>query len=259
MSKHEKLAHYLATGMKDYAQGVEILKELGIDQNSIDFFNVEKPSALHKNLLKKKLGNYARVNKVKPELMKAKAPASKSKDGKKEQKKVQQSGAVTKEDSQDLKKEKPMIDTNPVIRFEDLPEEYQAKYKRAGELSNQEKTLHAELKALKDDDSAQERRAELSSDIVNCKKEVKELWAAIDQWWNDNKDKTKEQRIADAAAQSAIDKQKAIKKHRTYIQRNYGDEKKADEVQKRMKQLEDWGVDYSEDVKKATGHQETEE
>lgn len=259
MSKHEKLAHYLATGMKDYALGVEVFKELNIDKKSNDFFDVEKPSPLHKSILQKKISNYARVNKVKPEETQVKVPNRKSKDGKNEKEKAQQTGADTKARILDPKKEKPMIDTNPVVRFEDLPGEYQAKYKRAGELSNQEKTLHAELKALKDDESAQERRAELSDEIVNCKKEVKELWADIDRWWNDNKDKTKEQRIADAAAESALEKQKTIKKHKTYIQRNYGIQSKADEVAARMKQLDEWKVDYSDDIKKAEKSQTKEE
>ena len=245
MSKHEKLANYLATGMKDYAQGVAIFKQLDIDRKANDFFDVEKPSALQINLLKKKLSNHARVNKIKPAVKTAKADKTVKSEGKKD--------ATSETETTDTKKEKPMIDTNPVVRFEDLPEEYQLKFKRTGDLSNQQKTLHVELKALKgkEDDDSKQKRAELSQDIVNIKNEVKEIWAEIDAWWNANKDKTKEQQIADNAATSAIEKEKRIKANRTYIQRSYGNEKKKDEVTKRMKELDEWGIDYAEDIKKA--------
>ena len=240
MSKHDELANYLATGMKNYSQGVSIFKNLGIDEKSNAFFDTKTPGQMHVNLLRKQLINYARVNKVKP--------SSKNQD--------QESGITVKSKSPEKvtkspKNEKVMIDTNPVVRFEDLPETYQEKFKQAGEMKNQEKTLHAELKTILDDESKKERRAELMKQITSIKADVKSIWAEIDQWWAENKEKTKEQRIADDAAAAAIQKQKDIKAYKTYIQRNYGNEKKAAELEKRMKQLEEWGIDYAEDIEKA--------
>nr|NQU90512.1 hypothetical protein [Bacteroidota bacterium] len=55
-----------------------------------------------------------------------------------------------------------MVDTNPSVRFEDLPPELQIKYRQNGDLENQNKTVHAELKAIKDDPEKKERREELS-------------------------------------------------------------------------------------------------
>lgn len=244
MTAHEKLANYLATGMKDYAEGISILKELGSDAKSIDFLNVPKPTAIHGNLLKKKLIEYARVNKVKPVLYAKVATTPQKTPGKVVDMKStgKQPGA-----------QKIRIDTNPFVRFEDLPIEYQQKFKSAGELKNQQKTLHAELKALKDltDEPSKTRRAELSNQLINNKNQEKMLWADIDAWWEANKDKTKEQQIADSAAKAAIDKQNRIKANKTFIQRNYGNPKKTEELEKRMNELKKWGVDYDEDIAKS--------
>jgi hypothetical protein len=244
MNKHEKLANYLASGMKDYAEGISIMKELDIDSKSIDFLNVPKPTAIHENLLRKKLVDYARINNVKPAFLKQEVAAPAKSSGK----------------TIDLKKsagstgnQKLRIDTNPFVRFEDLPFEYQEKYKAAAELKNQQKTLHAELKALKDltHDQSKARRADLSNQLVNNKTQEKTLWAEIDEWWNANKHKSKEQQIAESAAKGAIDKQNRIKANKTFIQRNYGNPKKTEELEKRMTELKEWGVDYDEDITKS--------
>lgn len=245
MKSHEKLANYLASGMKDYAEGISIMKELGIDSKSIDFLNIPKPTAIHENLLKKKLVDYARINNVKPAVFKQAEP---------EPPKTQNKPFDVKtNNSKQLGAQKVRIDTNPFVRFEDLPVEYQAKFKAASELKNQQKTLHAELKTLKDltDDASKARRSDLSSQLINTKTKEKTLWAEIDAWWNANKDKTKEQQIAESAAKAAIDKQNRIKANRTFIQRNYGNPKKTEELEIRMNELKSWGVDYAEDIAKS--------
>ena len=244
MKPHEKLANYLATGMKDYAEGINILKELGFDRQSIDFLNVSKPTAIHENLLKKKLLEYARVNKVRPALFKPVANTGNQVDKK-------SSGKPDIEKQTGGKKL--IIDTNPFVRLEDLPEEYRQKFRAASDLKNQQKTLHAELKTLLDltDEKSKKRRAELSSQLICTKTEEKAHWAAIDEWWHANKDKTKEQQIAESAAKAAIEKEKRIKANRTYIQRNYGNSKKTEELKIRMNELKKWGVDYAEDIVKS--------
>lgn len=244
MKSNEKLANYLASGMKDYAEGISIMKELGIDSKSIDFLNVPKPTAIHENLLKKKLIDYARVNNVKPAVFKQEVAASEKPSGK---------TIEMKKSAGNTGNQKVRIDTNPSVRFEDLPVEYQEKFKAASELKNQQKTLHAELKTLKDltDDASKTRRADLSNQLVNNKTQEKTLWAEIDEWWNANKHKSKEQQIAESAAKAAIDKQNRIKANKTFIQRNYGNPKKTDELEKRMNELKEWGVEYAEDIAKS--------
>lgn len=244
MTPHEKLANYLATGMKDYAVGIRTMKELGLDSKSIDFLNVPKPTAIHENLLKKKLIEYARVNKVKPALFKPVANIGKPEDKK-------PAGKTASEKQPGGKRL--IIDTNPFVRLEDLPEEYRQKFKAASDFKNQQKTLHAELKTLRDltDEKSKKRRAELSSQLIGTKTEEKKLWAEIDEWWKANKDKTKEQQIAESAAKAALDKEKRIKANRTYIQRNYGNPAKKEELQNRMDELKSWGVDYAEDIAKS--------
>ena len=244
MKANEKLANYMATGMKDYAEGISIMKALGTDTKTVDFLNVPKPSVLHENMLKKKLIEYARVNKIRPAVSQPvvnqvkqanKKPAGKSSREK-------QPGNKTL-----------VIDANPFVRIEDLPAEYRGKYRNASDLKNQQKTLHAELKALKDmtDEKSKTRRSELSKQIIGAKTEEKKLWAEIDEWWEANKDKTREQRIAESAAKGAIEREKRIKANKTFIQRNYGNSKKTVELENRINELKSWGVDYAEDIAKA--------
>lgn len=255
MKPLEKLSNFLATGMKDYAEGISIMKELGIDSKSIDFLNVSKPTAIQENLLKKKLVDYARINKIRPAIVKSES------DSKERAGKVVDMGKPGNSGNNAEGSKKLKIDTNPVVRLVDLPVEYQEKFKAAAELKNEQKTLHAELKTLKDltDAESKARRADLSNQLVNKKNDEKKLWAEIDEWWNANKDKTKEQQIADSAAKAAIDKQNRIKANRTFIQRNYGNPKKTEELEKRMNELKEWEVDYAEDIAKSGKNTDTAE
>ena len=245
MSKHNALANYLAAEMKDYAKGVAIFKDLRVDPSADAYFDVEKPTPMHGNLLKKKLLNYARVNKVKP----AVSPLQQSNPAKTVHASVSDPKPAIPVPAG---KQKLIVDTNPIVRMEDLPTKYQDMYREAGRMANEQKTFHAELKQLADsDDTTKERRAELSQMIVDSKKQAKALWAEIDAWWLENKDKTREQQIAESAVTAAMEKEKRIKANKTYIQRNYGNGKKEEEVAKRMKELDEWGIDYAEDIDKA--------
>lgn len=243
MTTHEELASYLATGMKDYATGLRIFKTLAIDTDSNAFLSTSNPGKIHINMLRNKLLYYARVNDVKPKITSASIPS------KPEKKKPAK--AISVEAPKVIGGSRVIVDANPVVRFEELPAVYQEKYRKAGELSNQNKTLHASLKLLIDDDSKKEKRAELSGQIVENKKAIRQCYDDIDAWWKENKDKTMEQRLIDQAGKEAIDKQKRIKANKTYIQRNYGTGKKPEELQNRMDELTKWGIDYTEDIEKS--------
>lgn len=239
MKSHEKLANYLAEGLKDYQSGVSILEDLDIDRDSVRFLNVKQPSSVHVNMLRKKLLHYARVHNIKPALFSVKKESKKPEAIR--QPEIQKPGKI----------EQVMIDTNPVIRFEDLPQRLQITFKEAGNMTNEMKTMHAELKALSDDSSGNERRKWLSDNIVDLKNKIKDAWSEIDAWWAENKTKSKEQIIADEAARKAIEQQKRIKANKTYIQRNYGNKSRKEELDIRMKELDELGVDYAEDIRKA--------
>lgn len=240
MTQQEELADYMATGMKDYAVGLRIFKNLAVDSDSNAFLSTTTPGKIHINMLRNKLLYHARVYDIKPQL-KSTPSIQKEKTAKikiSEPEKVTGGSRV-------------IVDANPVVRFEELPALYQEKYRTAGELSNQNKTLHASLKLLIDDDTKKEKRGELSGQIIDNKKVIRQCYDDIDEWWKENKEKTVEQRLVDQAGKDAIDKQKRIKANKTYIQRNYGTGKKPEELQNRMDELTAWGIDYTEDIEKS--------
>lgn len=246
MTQQEELADYMATGMKDYAVGLRIFKNLAVDSDSNAFLSTTTPGKIHINMLRNKLLYHARVYDIKPQLYsKPTSTASRS------------VGAASKikitvpEHVVGTGGSRVIVDANPVVRFEELPALYQEKYRTAGELSNQNKTLHASLKLLIDDDTKKEKRGELSGQIIDNKKVIRQCYDDIDEWWKENKEKTVEQRLVDQAGKDAIDKQKRIKANKTYIQRNYGTGKKPEELQNRMDELTAWGIDYTEDIEKS--------
>lgn len=260
MTPQEELADYLATGMKDYAQGLKIFKNLGVDPDSITFLSSKAPGKIHTNMLRNKLLYFARVNEIKAKL---KAPPSLPKGGGERNAKIRvtvpKSVGESKvpEQRSVSKAERVIVDANPVVRFEELPALYQDKFRTAGELSNQNKSLHAALKLLIDDDTHKEKRAELSAKILDNKKTIRECYNDIDDWWKENKEKTVEQRLVDQAGKDAIDKQLRIKANKTYIRRNFGMGKKPEELQARMDELTKWGIDYTEDIEKSDFHKTT--
>lgn len=256
MTPQEELADYMATGMKDYAVGLRIFKNLAVDSDSNSFLSTTTPGKIHANMLRNKLLYHARVYDIRPQLyVKPISTTSRSAGGGKTAKinisapeNTEPQGKATAGGSRVI------VDANPVVRFEELPALFQEKYRTAGELSNQNKTLHAALKLLIDDDTAKEKRGELSGQILDNKKVIRQCYDDIDEWWKENKDKTVEQRLVDQAGKDAIDKVKRIKANKTYIQRNYGTGKKPEELQNRMDELTAWGIDYTEDIEKANQH-----
>jgi len=249
MTQQEELADYMANGMKDYAVGLRIFKNLAVDSDSNAFLSTKTPGKIQINMLRNKLLYHARVYDIRAQLyVKPTSTASRSVGG----------GKTAKINISEPEKvtggTRVMVDANPVVRFEELPAIYQDKFRTAGELSNQNKTLHALLKLLIDDDTKKEKRGELSGQILDNKKVIRQCYDDIDEWWKENKDKTVEQRLVDQAGKDAIDKVKRIKANKTYIQRNYGTGKKPEELQTRMDELTAWGIDYTEDIEKANQH-----
>jgi hypothetical protein len=263
MSPQEELANYMTTGMKDYPEGLKIFKNLGVEPESNTFLTTKTPGKIHINMLRNKLLHFARVYDIKarvaPPRLSPKGEGGRNAkikvtDFKNELLPKLKPEREAVEGRSVSKAERVIVDANPVVRFEELPVLYQDKFRTAGELSNQNKSLHASLKLLIDDDSKKEKRAELSGQIIDNKKVIRQCYDEIDEWWKENKDKTVEQRLVDQAGKDAIDKQKRIKANKTYIQRNYGTGKKPEELQNRMDELTAWGIDYTEDIEKANQH-----
>jgi predicted nuclease with TOPRIM domain len=78
--------------------------------------------------------------------------------------------------------QRPLIDTNPSVKFDELPANLQELFKENGRLTGEMKTFHAELKNIQDDPGMEERRRELAQGIVERQKTTRTNWDAIDKW-----------------------------------------------------------------------------
>lgn len=264
MKTTEKLANWLAQKNRDYKEGVSIYIALGINVDRVNFYQ-QKPSKVHRGMLSRELENFARIHKIKPKKYEAAAPSNaapakkagnkSTKSGTKTAKSVTKTQkTVTK--TAKSKNERVMVDTNPVVKFDELPADLQELYKQNGRLENEKKTFHTELKAIKDDAEQKERRKELAGMITAAQKTIKANWATIDKWWNSRDEKEEETETAEQkAARKAVEREKRIKSNLNYIRRyqNSTKEKQQKEVEKRKKELDNWGVSYAEVIKKVSG------
>lgn len=247
MKTHERLAFWLPTKNKNYREGVQIFIDLNIDTDKIPFFSIKKPGKIHHNLLRRQLENFARVNKVEPQLRVASPnPVSKAV--------VLQEKGKQKPAAQSLNRgsgiQRPRIDTNPVVKYDELPENLKIMFNETGQLNNEIKTLHAELKLIRDEPDKKERRQSLSSDIVYKREVIKKNWESIDSWWNSRLGKSPEE----IAANEAIKKERRIKANLNYIRRYHGTDKEKQQkvLTKRKKELNNWGIDYEKLIKKVS-------
>jgi hypothetical protein len=144
--------------------------------------------------------------------------------------------------------ERPVIDTNPSVRFDDLPPKYQQLFKENSTLNAEMKALHAELKQIQDLPQ-QERKKELAQAIVDRKVQARKNWDEIDEWWN-TRDNEKEPGVSpeELAAEEALKRDKRIKANLNYIRRykNTTKPKQQKELEARKKELNAWKVNYEE-------------
>ena len=258
MTTLQRLAHWLATKQKDYRQGVQIFIDLNINTSKIDFFSTPKPGRIHESILKRELENYARVNRIKPHIyVTIQGTAGKTSSLPAKKKPVAGHPGSAADGNEKLSSEqgktiasKPRIDTNPVVKYEELPATLQVLFDQNGKLTGEMKSFHAELKACGEDPQKKDRRSQLSQAIVSRQKIVRSNWEEIDRWWNSRQDKTPEEK----AAEDAIARQKRIQANLNYIRRYHGTTKENQryELEKRMNELDKWAVSYEELVKKVS-------
>jgi hypothetical protein len=241
MDAKVKLAGWIASKERDYQTGVSIFTELKIDGAKSRFLNTQKPTNIHIGMLEKGLFNFARINKIQPQKLIASAPADQK--NKKAVKHVNiQVDTDTDDKSLNKQQTRIKIDLNPIVRLEDLNEEMKARFLENGDISSKMKTLHAELKAAKDDPEKKERRADISHELISIRKKYRENWDLIDAWWKEKQNKSPEQ----LAAEEALSKQRQIEADLNYVRRNHGTSKPkmAKELELRMNRLDNWGVSY---------------
>lgn len=267
-----RLASWLYCRSRDYHEGLTLLQELKIDPEDTAFFEVSAPDRIHHSLLWRKLSDYARIHNIRPIANGVtKVPANHQLQNKEvagpnhfpqqnyllasaasnfsppplpfspssgERRLV--SGAEPSRTTP-LPSQKPHIDKNPTVRYEDLPANLQVLFDENGRLAREMKSLHAELKLLKDLPDGKEKRAELARELVSRQKQSRANWNAIDTWWATHK--SEEDAVA-VAAREALAKDRRIKANLNYIRRYYGKDKFMPEVKRRMDELDKWEVSY---------------
>ena len=235
MEAKKKLAAWLHSNKRNYHEGVSIMKALGISVDNPKFFDVEKATKIHESILLRQLSEYARVNQVKPEPMQVVSEkVVKPQSTKTTIPIIVQSGKI----------ERPKVDKNPVVRYEDLPVNLQVLFDENGKLQGEIKTLHEKLKLLKNKADAKDQRAKLARDIIQRQRKNRANWNEIDTWWAEQKVEQNQDPI-ELAKQEALEKDKRIKANLNYIRRFHGREEKKAEVALRMKELDKWGVSYA--------------
>lgn len=225
-----KLAAWLYGVKKDYSLGVEIFSAISSDSDQIKFFKQPKAGKVHMSILQRKLAHFARLNNVSP----APVPVS--------VKKTTISGQHKNEPGKVMMTNRPKVDKNPVVRYEDLPVNLQVLFDDNGRISTEMKAYHAELKQLKDRDDVQakERRQVLAEAILSGQKIWRKNWDEIDLWWS----KQLEEDPLKRAGDEALAKDRRIKANLAYIRRFIGKVKARSEVELRMKELDKWNIDY---------------
>jgi hypothetical protein len=242
MKTNSRLSAWLHSKMKDYQEGVKIFSEISNDKESIRFFQQGKPGKIHRSILERKLTNYARIHHVVPAPLPEKKPVEEKIHTQKHSKRMDEFSpdVLMQIETEKNVIQRPMVDKNPVVRYEELPERLQVLYDENGKMYSEMKAFHAEIKQLKENESAKERREELAQEIVRREKSIRENWDVIDAWWakNQEADPLKQ------AAEEALSKDRRIKADLAYIRRFLGKAKSKEEVELRMKELDKWNVDY---------------
>lgn len=231
-----RLSDWLFQPKKNYNDGISLLEELNIDSKSIMFLKQKHPGKIHFSILERKLSNFARIHNITP----ATLPIPVVNSPVKSIKQVAVQIPVIYSEIENKIIQRPKIDKNPVVRYEDLPANLQLLYDENGRMITELKTYHAEIKQLKDVDTATERRKILAEEIVRLQKATRENWDIIDAWWA----KKQESNPLRLAAEEALSKDRRIKANLAYIRRYLGKSKVREEVELRMKELDRWEVDY---------------
>ena len=243
MELHKKLASWLYHSERDYPEGLELYMMLGIDKSSVPFFRVTSPTKLHQSLLFRALAGYARRMNIRPGPMPVPVKsvsvsnsASNSDSGS-----VPDSGPFSASlPAGDV--ERPKIDRNPVVRYEELPVNLQVLFDENGRLQSEMKAFHARLKTLKEQPSEKQQRAIIARELVSRQAKSRSNWDQIDGWWAARNESV--ETPEDKAAREALEKDRRIKANLNYIRRYLGKEKYQAEVNIRMEELNKWNVSY---------------
>ena len=252
MDLHHRLAGWLYRAERDYPEGLELMGKLGI--SSDPFFQVDSPTKLHHSLLFRALAGYARRMNIKPVQVPDPGKSFLLSDTLSASGPIAVPGAVSNSNSgvhsgQDPDMmtagggiQRPKIDRNPVVRYEELPVNLQVLFDENGRLHSEMKSLHALLKTLKEQPSERQQRALIARELVSRQGKSRSNWDQIDGWWAARHESV--ETPEDKAAREALEKDRRIKANLNYIRRYFGKEKYQAEVNLRMEELNKWNVSY---------------
>jgi hypothetical protein len=254
MKANTKLAIWLSSRKKDYTEGVEIFKELGIAPEKNRFFTTPVPGTMQKNLLATELQRYARVKNIKPI-----SEADWNKLNHENQK-------ISREI---VTPQKPVIGDNfnaayrpeilkNKVDYNLLPENLKVVYDEFKNLYEQYEIKRAEMHEVPEGAEHNGKRKVLAEEIVELKKNIRTNWDAIDDWYNSSSVQapqitqpsgklTREEieKIEDLEIK-ALSKKLRIEANLRFISRNQNktDSKTLANLQTRQNELTTWGIKY---------------
>lgn len=267
MKAKTRLAIWLGSKKKDYREGLQIYKDLAVNVERIRFFDTVAPSNMHINMLRNDLYRYARVHKVKPM-----SPAEAAKKQEAADSAFQQLITKQKPKPKPTAAEKVVesrrveIVKNDKVNYDDLPGDLKAVYDQFKGLYEQYDLKRAQMNALPETAEYNRQRKELAGDVIGLRNTIRANWDEIDKWAtgseaqkNDEQpkkpsgkmSKTEIEKIADPEVK-ALSKKMRIEANLKYIGRNQSSDNDATvkKVAERRKELDEWGVDYAELLKK---------
>jgi hypothetical protein len=135
--------------------------------------------------------------------------------------------------------ERPIIDSNPHVNRDELPEDLQHIYDDNGKMNGEMKSKHALLKV----ETLADKRKILLNELASLEDSINANWSKIDKWYENFKTgkKAEPQKELDP-----IETAKKIEAAKKYIDRYYNSKKPATiaEVNERTKYLKSIGCDY---------------
>ena len=265
MNAKTKLAIWIGSKKKTYADGLAIYKELAINPKRNQFFDTPVPSTMLENMLTKELLRFARIKGIKATTESIVSKQIAEKDLALKKIKTKPIGKISK-DEKIAEGLRVKIFRNPEVDYRELPEELKTVYDRFEGLYKSFDGKRLEIQDLPATADKNEDRKKLAEGIVALRKTIAANWFEIDTWWKNRNvepastgisepsgklTKAEIENIADAEIKT-LSKKLRIEANLKYIGRNVKseDEKTIAKLELRKKELDEWGVSYAKIVAK---------
>lgn len=166
---------WLKSPNRNYADGIQLLKQLDPKDRHLKFLDVSKPDEYKATLLRDRIAYHNRLGKQARVESKAEVTGA--------NKTVQIVKPKPQTPLPQTPQQRVVIDDNPSVRYEDLPSEYQRKYDAVKSAGRKLASLKEALKVAQND----AERADIGKQLDTIEDEKNKLWGEIDAYWNANK------------------------------------------------------------------------